>query len=240
MSSVTPVGRPAPGEIGEESIGTVAQAHHLQFALCRNKQAPPTRPRPEAPLEALIAAFELRGRQDPGAPARNHQAHIPCRRRAARIVHGIDPHLRIVCARVEQVQPALLAFVAGGVENRDVVTHQPAGFTRYGVVHGSHIALPAHRAQVGAHLDFEIACQLQPPVAFTGTGAPVQTLVRIAEFQVLRVEMPRLTRLNGQGQRIVGPNSTVEGLDAHLPGHIGAIDNACEALAAQRIPMRRK
>ena len=138
------------------------------------------------------------------------------------------------------MQAALLGLVLRRMEDRHVVAHQTLRLPRRRIVHRCHVALPPHRAHIRQHLEVRLTRQLQPPVPFARARAARQSFGRIAEFQIVRVEMSGLARLQGQRQCLIGPLRFVERLDAHFPGRIRAVDHPHEPLAPECIGSRWK
>ena len=157
----------------------------------------------------------------------NGHANVAARGRAA-VVDAGDGDLRCLLARVHQAQPADLFGVAAWVEDGHVVV--AVRVRRHDIVHRRQKAV-AGRADVGQHLDVQIARQRQPPVAGAGSGAHGQALGRVAVFQIRRIEVDGLVRIDVEGHRPEAGAAVVVRLDMHFARPRRVVDDAHEPLA---------
>ena len=100
-----------------------------------------------------------------------------------------------------------------------------------GLVHGGHEAVAG--ADVGQHLDVEDTCELQPPIAGTGTGAGIQAYRRVAALEIGGVQMDGLVGTDGQDQRPGAVAVVIDGADFDITGSVGVIDDPDEPLAGR-------
>ena len=165
--------------------------------------------------------------EGPRGAGGNGHPNLAARRRAA-IVYAGDRDFRCLLARVHEPQPTDLVGVATRVEDRHPVV--AVHVRRYDIVHRREKPV-LRRADVGQHLDVQIARQRQPPVAVAGPGSLGQALLRVALLHILRVEMNRLIRVDVQRDRAETRSGVVDRLDADLARPRRVVDDPHEALA---------
>ena len=126
--------------------------------------------------------------------------------------------------------------IAAGVENGHAVGTVFVG--GHDVEHGCKKAV--RRADVGEHLEVEVAAQHETPIALTGgTSATRQALPGVAVFEVVRIEMHGLARGDGERDRPERRTGIVDRLDADLPRPRSVVDYAHESLT-NVVPRRGK
>ena len=100
---------------------------------------------------------------------------------------------------------------------------------------------PFRRADVGVGLELDVVTrQRQPPGPHAGPRAAGQALRGVAEFQVVRVEVRRLARVERQAQGLVGRVGVVVRDDRHRAGDRRAVGHAHEPLPPERVGGRRQ
>ena len=94
---------------------------------------------------------------------------------------------------------------------------------------------------VRQRFDVEVAAiEQQAPVALARTEPPGQSLVGVAVLHVVRVDVRRLQRLEGQLRRAAARAGVVDPVDAHGAAPVGVVDDADKPLAAVRIRGRHE
>ena len=186
---------------------TFEQAHHLDGLLGHDVESPLAGAVAET-LPLVRRGFQLLGVERPRRAGGNRDPHIGFGNDAA-VVDASDRDLRVRHAEVDDAQATSLIGVAGRIEGGNAVN---AILGCHDVVHGRQE--PVGRAHVRQHLDIEVAFERQPPIAETRSGGAGQPLRRVAEFEIARIEMHRLSGADGQGDRTVGVAGIVYGVDA--------------------------
>ena len=156
------------------------------------------------------------------------ESHRPGRRVAAPVVHSGDFDARGAVAGIDQAQTAQLTLVRSRIEEGHVIAIRAVFRLCRHLVHVGDEAV--RRPNVGQGLQVEVRRQHQPPVAAPGADAFGQSFLRIPVLQVGGIKMCRPLRLQRQRDGLVGFAFVVNGIDAHVPGAIGVVDDAHETL----------
>ena len=158
------------------------------------------------PLAGPIAEatrFQIRCRCRPCTTGRNRQT---CTRMAAVVVDADDVHFDGLISGVDQPESADLIQIAAWIEDGHPVAIPDA---RNRFAHRGEESVC--RADEGQGLDVQIARDGQSPVTLAGADANRQPLGRVAEFQVIGVEVDGLAGVDRHRDvivsdpRVVGP-----------------------------------
>ena len=148
-------------------------------------------------------------------------------RRLAPIVDPGNRHLGDRIAGIDEAQPTRLRGVPSRIE---IGNAMPRLSPCDEVEHAGQHAVPG--ADVRKHLDVQSAFEPEAPVALhRRAGGAGQSLLGIALFEVIRVEVDGLVGRDGQRQRWGLPPGVVDGVDSHLAIGHGTVDDPHEALA---------
>ena len=209
------------------SGGAPEQAHDADFPVGLHVQPPLAVPVSESAIGKIASRLQVLRCQHHGLPSGYRQPHLLRRARPA-VVRARDRHAGRRVAGIDDPQQAALTAVAGGVEVRNQMRPSPLALPNHIVQAGQESAVGA---PVRRHHEIQTRRENKAPVAVAVAGPPFQALVRVAVFQVVRVEVLGLEGADAQRDRIGRFSRIVDGMHQHLAGGIGTVDDAHEALA---------
>ncbi len=218
---------------------TMLQAHGLEWTVGRDEQLPFAGSSPQPSGDSLRPQLQGTGRERARPPGLQGEAHVTLGRREPLIVQPPD---RDACCTVIpdtcEAQVALLAGLARRMEDGHVVAPRVVQSPRRRVVHRRHEAVVS--ADVGQHLDVQLAGQFEPPVPLARADADGQSFRRVAELQIVGVEVHRLVGAERETDRLVVRLRPIERGDRHLAFFRRVVDHAHESLPSERVGRLRE